>query len=119
VSEDLEWCRRAVAAGNRLIYAEGAAVGHPARRDWPELIGKWRRINRETFALDAGKPGAKARWLVRSLMLPLSAVAHTPRTLSSPEIQGGSQRWAALGVLHRHRWWRLADALKILMEQRA
>ena len=47
-SEDVEWCHRARALGFRLGYRDAAAIGHPARADWPQLLGKWRRINRET-----------------------------------------------------------------------
>ncbi|MDQ2860528.1 MAG: glycosyltransferase [Pseudomonadota bacterium] len=114
VSEDVEWSRRARAAGYRLGYAPTAVVGHPARRTWRELLDKWRRVNRETFALYASRERGRARWLLRSLVLPISAVVHAPRVLFSPELDRPSQRLAALGVLFRLRFWRLADALRRL-----
>ena len=40
VAEDLDWCLRARAAGFSLGYAAEAVVGHPARRNWPELRRK-------------------------------------------------------------------------------
>ncbi|THD65116.1 MAG: glycosyltransferase [Phenylobacterium sp.] len=114
VSEDLEWSRRATAAGLRLAYAPDALVGHPARRTWAELIAKWQRINSETYGLSAGRPVRALRWLVRSGLMPLSAVAHTPRALGSRKLATAGQRWAALGVLYRHRFWRMVDAVRVL-----
>jgi GT2 family glycosyltransferase len=116
VSEDLEWSSRARAAGFRLRYAPDALVAHPARRTWPELVGKWRRINSETYGLSIGRPARALHWLARSLLLPLSAIAHTPRVLASPKLGSARQKLAALGVLYRLRLWRMADALRMLAE---
>jgi GT2 family glycosyltransferase len=113
VSEDVEWSRRARGLGYRLGYAPHAAVGHPARRSWDELVAKWRRTNAESFALMAERPGGRLRWLLRSLLLPASAVAHTPQVLASAELASFGQRMAALGVLYRIRAWRLFDALRL------
>jgi len=114
VSEDLEWSHRARAAGRRLVYAERAVVGHPARASWDELIRKWKRLNAETFALQAGRPGYRLRWLLRSSLLPASAIAHTPKVLTSPALSSWGQRWGALTVLYRLRFWRLVDAIGLL-----
>jgi GT2 family glycosyltransferase len=114
VSEDREWCYRAREAGFTLGYAAGAVVGHPARRTWPDLVKKTRRINAETFGLLASRPGGRLWWLLRTLALPLSAVAHTPKALASRELGGLGQRLAAVGVLYRLRFWRLADSLRLL-----
>jgi GT2 family glycosyltransferase len=118
VSEDVEWSRRAVSMGYRLGYAPGAIVGHPARRSWADLTGKWTRINAETFALSSGQRMQRLRWLLRSLMLPLSAVAHTPRVLFTRALTTPSQRLDALGVLYRIRFWRLFNALPLLRKGR-
>ena len=114
VSEDLEWSLRARACGYRIVYAPLAVVGHPARRSWDELIAKWRRLNAETFGLSAGRPGRSLRWILRSLLLPASALAHTPKVIASPALTSWPQRWAALGVLYRLRLWRLIDALSLV-----
>ena len=112
VSEDVEWCRRARAAGLRLDYCDAAAVGHPARRTWPELIAKWRRIQAESRELAGYGWRADLRWAARALLLPLSAVAHTPKALLSPRLRRWTDRLGAVVVLHRLRWWRLAEALR-------
>jgi GT2 family glycosyltransferase len=118
VPEDLEWSTRATSQGFRLTYAAAAVVGHPARRTWADLTGKWRRLNAESFGLAAGRPGGVLRWTLRNLMLPLSAVLHTPKVLASPALRSWPQRRAALGVLYRLRLWRLTDGLRLLSRPR-
>ncbi len=113
VSEDVEWSNRARAAGYRLGYAPDAIVGHPARRTWRELRAKWRRTNHETFGLLRQRPGGRWLWLARTLALPASAVAHTPRVLLSGELKTARQRVAAVGMLYRIRAWRFWHALRI------
>ena len=114
VSEDLDWSLRARAAGFQIVYAPLAVVGHPARRSWEDLIAKWRRLNAETFGLSAGQPGRSLRWILRSLLLPASALVHTPKVIASPALTSWPQRWAALGVLYRLRLWRFIDALSLV-----
>lgn len=114
VSEDFEWCDRARKAGYRLGYAPLAVVGHPARRTWDELVRKWRRLNIETYALFSGTAKGRAGWALRSAALPLSAVAHAPRVLLSRKLTSPAEKLAALGTLFRLRFWRCADALRLL-----
>lgn len=118
VSEDYEWSHRATGKGFRLGYADEARVGHPARRTWDELLVKWRRVNAETYALFAGRPGGRARWMLRSLLLPISALVHTPRVFASKNLNTFDQRIGACGVLYRLRFWRLGHALKLLLKDR-
>lgn len=117
VSEDVEWSRRAQSLGFRLGYAPRAIVGHPARRDWNELRGKWLRVNAETFKLYMEQPAGHLKWLLRNLALPASVVAHAPRVLASDQLSTLSQRFAALGMLVKLRFWRLADALKLTLRK--
>ncbi len=118
VSEDVEWSRRAVATGFRLGYAPKAIIGHPARHDWAELIQKWGRLNSEMFTLACERPGGRVRWLVKSLALPLSAIAHTPRVLLSDQLYTMRERRMALSVLFAIRFWRCQDALRLLARAR-
>jgi len=115
LSEDLEWCARARAAGFSLVYAPDATVGHPARRDWPQLKAKWRRLSAESFGLTAGRPWRRLRWLARACLLPASAVAHTPKVLASRELPGWPQRLGALAMLYRLRLWRTVDAVRLAL----
>lgn len=113
VSEDAEWSFRARGMGYRLGYAPDAVVGHPARRSWSELRAKGLRINSETYQLMLGQPRGRLRWLARSLAMPLSAVAHTPKVLRSAKLPSFSSRLGALGMLYRLRAWRFLDGSKL------
>jgi len=117
VSEDVEWSRRAQAEGFRLGYVPTAIVGHPARRSWPELLAKWRRINLETFGLSARGTAGRLRWLIKSLLMPASAVVHAAKVMTSPELNSMSERWGALGVLFKLRFWRLGDSMRLLLSR--
>lgn len=114
VSEDVEWSRRAQAAGFSLGYAPLAVVGHPARRSWTELVSKWQRINAETWGLSAGGPARRLRWVLRTLLLPASAVVHTVKVVASPELSSVGQRAGAIAVLFRIRFWRVGDSFRLL-----
>ena len=113
VSEDVEWSRRAVAAGYRLGYVPDAIVGHPARRTWGELEAKWRRVNVETFLLHRKSGKGLVSWLARCAALPASAVVHTPKVLAARQLSSLRERVLALGVLYRIRLWRLAHGVTL------
>ena len=116
VPEDLEWCGRAQAKGYRIGYAADAVVGHPARRTWPELERKWKRLNAEAFGMAAGGPRGRLRWLLKALALPVSALAHMPKALSSPALPAPIDRWNAAKTLWRLRCWRMIDSLRLLQD---
>jgi len=118
VSEDVEWCHRARAAGYRIGYAPNSVVGHPARRTRPELLMKWRRIDAETFGLAMRRRSGAAIWLLRSLAMPFSAVAHTPKALFATRSLTPGQRLLAVGELFRLRFWRLGNRLSLLIASR-
>ncbi len=103
LSEDMDWCRRATARGYRLICAEDLAVGHPTRSSWPELRRKWHRTTREMFALNGTGPAARLKWALRAVAMPLSALPHLPRVLTSPRLQGSGERARAAATLVRLR----------------
>ena len=115
VSEDVEWCHRAVAAGYSLGYVAEILVLHPARPDWAGLRKMTWRMDSEMFGLRVTSNLARVGWLFRIFFYPLSALAHTPRVLRSPRLNGLGQRLAALGVLYRVRLLRSAVGLKLLM----
>ena len=120
LSEDLDWCRRATAAGFALHYAPDLAVSHPTRSDWPALARKWRRLTEESWGLQArgARLGAKARaaWAARALVaLPASIPAHAPRILRDKRLSR-QERGAALLTLARLRLtragWMLRQAVR-------
>jgi GT2 family glycosyltransferase len=114
VSEDVEWCMRARAAGFSIGFAPRAAIGHPARRTWSEIETRWRRLNSESYHLLRREPAGRAKWLVKTLLMPASAMVHTVKVLASPKLERFGDRLKAIGVLHRLRWFRLFDGLRLL-----
>lgn len=106
VSEDVEWCRRAVAQGARISYDPRLSVRHPTRRDWPSLQKKWMRMTRETFGIEGDN---RAAWFRKAALMPLSAVYHAPRILFSPRLTGLRERVSGVATLFRIRmaraWW--------------
>lgn len=115
ISEDTEWTRRAVAQGYRLIYADALRVGHPSRTDWPALRRKWHRLTRESFALarESGQP--RLFWVGKALLMPASILAHLPRVLRHPALNGAGERLAAAGTLARLRLLRMVWMLRQAM----
>jgi glycosyltransferase involved in cell wall biosynthesis len=103
VSEDVEWCRRATARGARLAYAHEARVIHPARRTWSVLERKWRRTNREAFALWLADGGSRSGWALRAVAVLASPTLHWLRVARSRALPDMRSRCAALGVLLRLR----------------
>lgn len=117
LSEDVEWSRRATALGLKLGYAPKAIVGHPARRNWDELQSKWKRISAETYGLYRQRPLGRAKWLVRTAAVPVSAIVHVPKVLLSDQLSSMGQRMSAIGTLFRIRAWRFVDGIKRLWEK--
>lgn len=110
VSEDREWSMRAVSRGFRLRYVDGLVVSHPSRSDWPALRRKWLRLTQETYELDGR--GARLRWALRALAMPISAIVHLPKVLMSPRLSGPAEKWRAALTLFRLRLLRMVWMLK-------
>ncbi len=118
VAEDVDWGRRAVAAGFRWTYAADVVVSHPARRNWTELSQKWRKASREAFAATIEKPNGRILWLLRSLAVLASPLVHWVEVARSEKLANPRQRLAAIGVLFRIRAWRFIEAQRLLLKQR-
>jgi glycosyltransferase involved in cell wall biosynthesis len=114
ISEDVDWSHRAADKHFRIGYGRKVIVSHPARHSWLELKSKWSRINSETFALIMRRKSGRISWLAICLMLPASALVHTPRVLLSRRIKG-QQKLGALGMLYRLRFWRMYDYGRLLV----
>ena len=114
LSEDVDWSRRAQAAGYEIAYCDGAAITHPARRDWGELMRKWRRMNQEAHALKADRPYARALWLARSVAVGGSWLVHAPRVLTAPGFTA-AERAKGLATLMALRTWRMVDGVRMGM----
>ena len=112
MSEDLDWCLRAGAAGFRLAHEDRLRVAHPTRSDWAALRRKWLRLTQEAWGLAQETPMARVKWAGRALAMPLSALAHVPKVLRHPGLAGWRERFAGLGTLFRLRIMRMAWMLR-------
>jgi len=119
VSEDQEWCLRARGMGLRIAYAPDAEVGHPARKSWPELVRKWRRLVTEQYLITSEWKFGRLRWLIKSWGLPFSIFPHLPRILVSKQLCGSAERLAAMSALTRIRLWRFMEAHRAFLRSRA
>lgn len=114
VAEDMDWCHRAVALGYRISYADDAAVAHPARADWAELVRKWRRTTSETFALTTERPLGHVRWLLRCFVVLASIGPHSIKMLTTPKLPHMNARLGAVATLARIRIFRFFRGLGLL-----
>jgi GT2 family glycosyltransferase len=64
---DVEWCKRAMAAGLRLVYAEEAVVRHPARCSLPELIRRVRRLEGGNYDIRLRSGAKRLRLFIEGL----------------------------------------------------
>lgn len=115
VSEDVEWCTRARRHGVNLRYVPTARIEHPARRDWDELVRKWRRLTRETYKLTALQSFRRVRWLTRSWLVLFSAPLYGLRIFSARELSSMRARLGALAILIRIRAFRFVEAHRVVL----
>lgn len=112
MSEDLDWCQRATAKGYRLVHEDALRVAHPTRSDWNALARKWRRLTAETWGLQGSGLLARAKWALRALAMPLSALVHLPQVWGHPDLKGGVEKRRGAGTLIRLRATRAAWMLR-------
>ena len=116
LSEDMDWCHRARAAGFALAYAPDLVVAHPTRADRAALVAKWRRLVREAHALHQARGGGRLGWALRALAMPAIALWQAPQVLRAPQLSGWGERGGALRTLAamrlRRGWWMLGQALR-------
>ncbi|WP_010542642.1 glycosyltransferase family 2 protein [Sphingomonas elodea] len=113
VSEDMEWCHRAIAKGLTIDYAAQASVGHPPRRDWEALLVKTRRIQRELYLFYKERPQGRLRWLARSALQPALLPSDAAKILRTSTTQGA--RAKALLTACRLRFWKSGVGLLQLL----
>ena len=111
LSEDVEWCRRAVFKGHHLAYDADLCVSHPTRQDWAALTKKWRRLTEEGFGLQGPSLSARLIWAGRALLMPVSVLAHLPKVLTHPKLSG-LEKWRGAGTLLRLRLQRMIWMLR-------
>lgn len=121
-AEDVEWGRRANAAGYRIRFVENMVIYHPARPDVASLLVKWQRhvAHDHEAHLAAGRP--HWRWLARALLMPPSVVVHGLRILLARDVRdlpAMTRRWGGVRVLAAVRMLRLREMLAVMQSGRS
>ncbi|MCB8818940.1 glycosyltransferase family 2 protein [Microvirga rosea] len=112
VSEDVDWCHRAVREGYTLVYDENVRVGHPTRNNMGELTRKWKRMVQERFELQSQEPYARARWALRALLVLFSPIVDIRRIVLSDRVNGHQEILRGIGVLCHLRFLRFVWMMK-------
>lgn len=113
VAEDVEWGRRAAAAGAIPAYLPAMRVATPARRSYADLARKWdRHVAHEYAEVTARR--LRLRWLGRAVAVAASPVADLPRIATSTRLQGWRPRLLAAAVLIRIRMRRASRMVALV-----
>lgn len=111
-AEDMDWGRRARAAGHPALYRPDMIVYHPARTTIAELQTKWRRHVAHSLVTHREQGGSDFAWALRSAMVLASALPHIGMMLSSPRLSGLGNRLRGAGVLIGIRAFRAREMLR-------
>lgn len=115
VSEDVDWSHRAVAAGYRLRYAPTVVIGHPARRNWSELVAKWRRLTRESYLYQRSRGETRLGWVVRAFAVLASPLLHIGSAATSAKLTSPAERLKAIGILFAIRGFRFLEMSRVML----
>lgn len=117
VSEDLDWCRRAIDLGFIPTFDPSMIVSHPSRKTWAQLRDKWRRITAESFALHRHHNKSLAMWWLRASLMPVSIPIHAPKVLRSSALNSPHERLSALTTLAAIRLWRMQEMMRLALRR--
>lgn len=106
VSEDKDWCHRAVSLGFPLEFQSDLIVFHPSRREWSELSKKWRRLCSESLKLREDDFYSRARWFLLALCMPFTAIPHSLNIIFDARILTNREKLKALWILFKIRSYR-------------
>ena len=110
LAEDIDWGRRARAAGLTFRYVPEMIVFHPPRRSIGELCIKWDRHLRHYINMARGTPLWRLRWSLRALAILISPMADGFKVFTSDRVHGVPARLKALAVLvaiRSYRAWKM------------
>ncbi|MSU91716.1 glycosyltransferase [Rhodobacteraceae bacterium 2CG4] len=114
VAEDMDWGRRATAAGIGMAYVPAMRIATPARDSFAELARKWDRHIGHDFSAVRGLRG-RLRWGARAGALAVSPLAELPRLARTERLSGAAARIRAFGCLARIRLYRARRMLGLLL----
>lgn len=114
VSEDLDWCQRAVGLGYKIVYADDFCVFHPTRQNWADLKKKWARLTEESYDLFVKNGGKRLAWALRAGLVLVSPFPHSAKVIASDSLDGAKERLRAITTLFRIRIWRAGYMLRVM-----
>ncbi|MFE1601523.1 glycosyltransferase family 2 protein [Methylobacterium sp. ID0610] len=106
LSEDVDWCRRAVLMGYRLAYSDRVVIEHPARRTLSELEAKWFRMITESYGLTRAGGRRGLLWLMRHWLVLLSIGPHLVVVALTSKLSRWRDRLNAARILIHIRLYR-------------
>lgn len=112
-AEDIDWGRRATAAGQRIHYVPEAVAWHPARKSMAELQEKWDRHLAHFYEDARGSRAGRVKWVATAGAVLLSPLPELWRIARSDRIFGARERMAAFGVMARLRVYRARRMLSL------
>jgi GT2 family glycosyltransferase len=121
-AEDVDWGRRATAAGYQVSFVENMVVYHPARPDLASLLVKWQRHIAHFYEGHIAEGRPRWQWLLRALMMPPSILVDGTRLLLARQERGlpaPARRWGGVQVLASVRMMRMREMLRILLAGRS
>jgi glycosyltransferase involved in cell wall biosynthesis len=117
IAEDMDWGKRALAAGVRCRYAPDMVVYHPARGSMEELYAKWDRQIAHYRRMAEGEKAWRLRWILRALLVFASPIAGAFTVMTSDRVEG-LERFRAIAVMCAVRVHRAATMLSLLRGER-
>lgn len=114
VSEDMDWGRRARAAGFATRFVAEAVVAHPARGSIDDLRRQWDRHVGHYWGMQPKTRAGRAAWALRAALVAATPLAEIPHLLASDRLHGPGQRLAAFRALAAVRLYRAGRMLAAL-----
>jgi glycosyltransferase involved in cell wall biosynthesis len=114
VAEDMDWGRRALAAGFTVSYVPDLIIYHPPRHSLRELCVKWDRHTQHYLNMARGKWGWQVLWLARAIAILGSPAVSVFKVVMSDRIEGISARLKAALVLisvRTYRAWKMVSLM--------
>jgi hypothetical protein len=114
IAEDIDWGKRAHAAGFRTLYVPAMRVFHPARADYPALVRKWQRLVRHGWNDHLAGGAPRWQWQAKAAALVASVPLVALRVLTSDRLSDLPTRLRAVPVLARIRAFRAAEMFRVM-----
>ena len=106
IAEDIDWGRRARAAGYTFRYVPEMIVFHPARRSLRELFAKWDRHIQHAVNTREENALWYAQWYLRALAILASPFIDWTTVVASDRVKGVPARVKAIFILVSVRAYR-------------